>query len=84
MPVTKSAKKKLRQDKIRTKRNKKMLGTLKSLIHKAKKEHTQIAVKMAVKMADKALKKHLIYKNKAARIKSSLAKTIGKKTPVKK
>ncbi|MFH1832748.1 MAG: 30S ribosomal protein S20 [Candidatus Levyibacteriota bacterium] len=84
MPVTKSAKKKLRQDKERTKRNKKLLGTLKDLIHKAKKERTQNSVEDAVKMADKARKKHLIHKNKVARIKSSLAKVTGKKTPVKK
>ena len=84
MPVIKSAKKKLRQDKKRAKRNEKVLKSLKELIKKAHKKPSADSIKKAVSLADKAAKKHLLHKNKAARIKSSLSKVLGKKTTVKK
>ena len=67
MPVTKSARKKLRKDKKRELRNKKLKNLLKKSIKEAKRE--------TISLADKAAKKNIIHKNKAARIKSSLAKT---------
>lgn len=83
MPVTKSAKKKMRQDKKRTVRNSRIKNLLKSFVKKAKKEKSQKAVAEAIKIADKAAKNHIIAKNKAARIKSSLSKLINKKTSKK-
>lgn len=74
MPVIKSAQKKLRQDKKRTESNKDGKELLKELIKKAKKEPTTEAVRLVVKAADKAAKNHIIHKNKAARIKSTLGK----------
>jgi len=73
MPVIKSAKKKLRQDKKRTLQNEKVEKILKSLIKKAKNQKSQKSIIAAVKTADKAAKIHVIHKNKAARIKSMLA-----------
>ncbi len=81
MPVIKSAKKKLRQDKKRTAQNKKVKDTLKDVIKKAKKSPSEKTVKEAVKIIDKAAKQNIIHKNKAARIKSALSKLLTKKSP---
>lgn len=84
MPVIKSAKKKLRQDKKRQKRNTLVKNTLKDLIKKARKKPTLESVKKAVRVTDKATKHNIIHKNKAARIKSSLSKLVkGKSTKTK-
>lgn len=82
MPVIKSAKKKLRQDKKRTLQNGKQESALKELVKAARKNPTDKTVQSVQKAADKAVKKHLLHKNKAARLKSSLAKLLsGKGTP---
>lgn len=80
MPVTKSAKKKLRQDKKRRERNKKLINLFKNLIKKAKKQPSEKTIRAAVAALDKAAKKNVIHKNKAARLKSSIAKLLAKKT----
>ena len=74
MPVLKHAKKKLKQDKVRTLRNKKVRTLFRSLIKKAIAEPTPAAISAAVSQVDKAAKQNIIHKNKAARIKSQLAK----------
>ncbi|MBI2036468.1 30S ribosomal protein S20 [Candidatus Microgenomates bacterium] len=74
MPIIKSAIKKLRQDRKRTKINRAKKENLKELIKKAKKSKTAEAVKKAQSAIDKAAKTHLIHKNKAARLKSALSK----------
>lgn len=84
MPVTKSARKKLRKDGKREDRNDKVYSLLKRLIKKAKKHPSEKAVRETVALVDKTARHHLIHKNKAARIKSSLAKLLSKrkiKTP---
>ena len=85
MPVIKSAKKKLRKDIKRTEENKKFKSLLKKALKEAVKNPSEKNVKEATSMADKAVKRHLIHKNKAARIKSSLSKkqtrTIKKESP---
>jgi len=43
-----------------------------------KKDEATTALKLAYKALDKAVKKHVIKKNKGARLKSRLAKAIGK------
>lgn len=80
MPVTKSAKKKLKKDKKRTKENKKIENLFKSAIGKAQKSKTEKIVKNAIKLIDKAKKKNIIHKNKAARLKSKLSKLYSPKT----
>lgn len=79
MPVTKSARKKLRQDKVRTQKNKKVENLFKSAVKKAQKSKTEKAVRDAIKLVDKAEKKNIIHKNKAARLKSKLSRLIRKK-----
>lgn len=79
MPVIKSAKKKLRQDKKRTLRNKSLKNLFKKLIKSAQKNPSEKNIKKAVSVVDKMAQKNIIHKNKAARIKSSLSKLMGKK-----
>ena len=81
MPVLKHAKKKLRQDKVRTIRNKKQKEQYKDLIKAAKKQPNEKTVSAAFKGVDKAAKNNIMHENKAARLKSSLSKLLpgGKK-----
>lgn len=84
MPIIKSAKKKLRQDKKRQKRNALVRNALKDLIKKAQIKPTLGSVKNASSLADKAAKHNIIHKNNAARIKSALSKLVkGKSTKTK-
>ena len=84
MPIIKSAIKKLRQDKKRTKINRVKKDSLKDAIKKALKTKKEVDVKGAISAIDKAAKKHLIHKNKAARLKSRVAKLISFKAAPKK
>lgn len=78
MPVLKHAKKKLRQDKGRTLRNKRVRELYKKLVKKAKENPSKDAVSAAFQAVDRAAKDHIIHNNKASRIKSSLSKLNGK------
>lgn len=78
MPIIKSARKKMRQDKKRTQINKSRKGIVKKLIDKAQKKPTKENITAAISAVDKLAKVKVIHKNKAARIKSRLAK-LGKK-----
>jgi small subunit ribosomal protein S20 len=82
MPILKHAKKKLKQDKNRTIRNKKIKDTFKKLLKTAKADKAADSVSKAVSAVDKATKKHILSPNKAARIKSSLAKHVASDAPV--
>lgn len=89
MPVTKTAKRALRGSANKTIINKLITSKLEAAIRNAKKSKTQATVQKAVSLADRASKNNVIHKNKAARIKSQLAKLMPKleaktKTPVKK
>ena len=82
MPLLKHAKKKLRQDKVRTVRNKKVKELYKKLVKEAKTSKKAADVSEAFSGIDKAAKHHILPKNKAARMKSSLTKFVeGKITP---
>lgn len=74
MPVIKSAKKKLRQDKKREQLNSKIKLSFRNAVKDAEKNKTFEKVKLATKLIDKASKKGIIHKNKAARLKSRLSK----------
>ncbi|MBU1031392.1 30S ribosomal protein S20 [Patescibacteria group bacterium] len=74
MPIIKSAIKKVRKDKTRTARNKKRETALKSAVKKARISKTPKNLQAAFSALDKAAKVHLIHPNKAARLKSRLAK----------
>lgn len=84
MPVIKSAKKKLRQDKKRQLDNKKTKNSYKSLVKQAREHPSTKVLEDAFSMLDKAAKKGIIHDNKAGRLKSSLSKLlISKKTSAK-
>ena len=75
MPIIKSAKKRVLVAKVRNDRNKAAKTELKTILKRARAEEaTADAVKTAAITLDKAAGKGLIHKNKAARIKSRLAK----------
>lgn len=78
MPVTKSARKKMRQDKKRRLTNLKVINKLKRALKEARKKPTEENLKMAVSIIDQVAKKKIIHKNKAARLKSRLAKKVKK------
>lgn len=80
MPIIRSAKKKLRADKKRERFNKKLTNILNSSIKKAKKLASPKNTTDAISAVDKSVKKNIIHKNKAARLKSKLSKLLTKKT----
>ncbi|MEK7188736.1 MAG: 30S ribosomal protein S20 [Patescibacteria group bacterium] len=79
MPVTKTAKRALRSSKRKQAINKIIISQLASAIRIAKKTKKEAKIKQAISLADKARKKSVIHKNKASRIKSTLAKLLPKK-----
>ncbi len=96
MPVTKTAKRALRGSKNKTEVNRLLVKRLEIAVRLAKKSKNSQKILAAVSLADRAAKKNVIHKNKAARIKSQLsklisvkaspkeAKKVSKKTPTKK
>ena len=74
MPVTKSAKRALRGSGVKQSINKIIISKLEAAIRSAKKSKTPIKISKASSLADRAAKKHVLHKNKAARIKSQLSK----------
>ncbi len=83
MPNIKSAKKRVKTDKIKKERNKNQIADMRTAIKKVKvavkegnkKEITSI-LDTANKKIDKAVSSGLVHKNKAARDKSKLAKIV--------
>jgi small subunit ribosomal protein S20 len=75
MPVTKQAKKKLRKDVKREKANLKVKTNFKKTLKKTKKNPSVKNLSESSKVIDKAAKKGIIHKNKAARLKSRLVKS---------
>jgi small subunit ribosomal protein S20 len=77
VPRIKSAKKRLRQTKVRTARNKATRSTLRNAVKKvrtAPPEQTAEAFKAAEALIDRAGRKNIVHRNTAARTKSKLAK----------
>lgn len=81
MPVTKQAKKKLRKDRKREIKNRVLKAGFKKIIKNTRKSPTVKKLSQAAKVIDKAAKKGIVHKNKAARIKSRLAKLNGSQSP---
>lgn len=73
MPITKSAKKALRQDRRRAISNRLTRQQLKRAMAQIKKKPPKDLAKIYC-LLDRAAKKGVIHKNKAARLKSRLAK----------
>lgn len=85
MPVTKTAKRALRGSKKKGAVNNLIRVNLEAAIRVAKKDKSIAKIIKAIALADRAAKKKLIHKNKAARIKSALTRLIHKtKTAPKK
>jgi len=78
MPVTKTAKRALRGSKVKEGINKVIISKLEAATRAAKKSKSTISITKAMSLADKAAKKKVIHKNKAARIKSQLSKLLPK------
>lgn len=76
MPIIKSAIKKLRQGEKKRARNLVTKGAIKKLLDAFKKKPVPGAYSKLVSALDKAAKKNLIHKNKAARLKSRLSKLL--------
>ncbi|HTK03295.1 MAG TPA: 30S ribosomal protein S20 [Alphaproteobacteria bacterium] len=74
MPVTKSAKRALRGSKKKESINKLIMSKLEFAVRKAKENKTVEKILTAVSLTDRAAKKKVIHKNKAARMKSQLSK----------
>ena len=74
MPRIKSAKKKLRKDVKRTKRNQEYRLKIKKAVKAVIKKGDKELLKKAYSIVDKAVKEKIIHKNKAARIKSRISK----------
>lgn len=78
MPVTKTAKRALRGSHRKLAVNIQIARRLEIAIGKAKKSKSAEKISEAVSLADRAAKKRVIHKNKAARIKSALSKLLVK------
>ena len=82
MPNLKSAKKKLRKDIKRTKENevykKKVQKTIKDIVKSGSKA-TKRTLDKAYSIIDKAAKKKVIHKNRAARLKARVSKLLAKR-----
>jgi small subunit ribosomal protein S20 len=78
VPILHSAIKKMKQDKVREKRNKIQEGKMKAALKKILKTKSQEDYNKTVSLIDRLAKKRVIHKNKAARLKSRLAKQFKK------
>lgn len=76
MPVTKSAKGALKQSKRRKGENLLVEKKLKTAIKAFRATPTALKLTVAYSTIDRAAKNHIIHKNKAARMKSSLSKLV--------
>lgn len=76
MPVLKSAKKALRVSRRRKSENERIQKNLGAVIKSFRANPTAAGLVKAYSAIDRAAKNHIIHKNKAARLKSALAKLI--------
>ena len=74
MPQTKSAKRTLRHDRRRERIRKPVMENLKKVLVSARKNPSSKNLKIAQSVLDRASKKGIIHRRKAARIKSRLLK----------
>lgn len=73
MPILDNAKKALRSSRKKAEVNQVLRSKTRTLIKKAKLEPTEENISAAFSSIDKSVKKNLMHKNKAARLKSSLS-----------
>ena len=80
MPITKSAKKALRQSKKHELQNKSVIRIYKEAVKHTRQENTPENFRSAQSKLDIAAKKHIISKNKARRLKKRLSKPANQST----
>lgn len=78
MPITKQAEKKLRHDKKVTKHNATKKKNLRAVVKTMRAKPTEKQLQSVFSVLDKAVKTHLIHKNKAMRLKSRLSHLLKK------
>lgn len=78
MPIIKSASKKLRHDIKRTKTTMKVRKSVNASVKVVRKSPTKKTLTEAFSQLDKAAKRNIIHKNKAARLKSRLSRLLKK------
>lgn len=78
MPITKRAIKKLRHDRIRSVQTGAIRQSLRKIIKAARVSPGKKSLTAAFRALDKAANKHIIHKNKAARLKSRLSRLLKK------
>ncbi|OGM05607.1 hypothetical protein A2125_01525 [Candidatus Woesebacteria bacterium GWB1_43_5] len=76
MPVTKTAKRARRSSLRKKSANASLTRRLEIAIRHARQKPTADVLNLAVSLTDRAAKKKIIHKNKAARIKSQLSKLV--------
>lgn len=76
MPILKNAKKALRVSKKKAELNQTYRSKMKTMLDAAKKSATVETLSRAFSAVDRAAKKNLIHKNKAAHLKSQLSKLV--------
>jgi small subunit ribosomal protein S20 len=76
MPILKSAIKKLKQDKHRTKLNTTYRSAYKKAVKAARGKKSVALMTKAFQALDRAAKKKVIHKNKASRLKARLARSL--------
>jgi small subunit ribosomal protein S20 len=78
MPITVGAIRKLKADKRKTVINLKVKKSLKEVVSRMRKKPTEKNLKDLFVWADRAVKRRVIHKNKAARLKSRLSALVKK------
>ena len=76
MPRIRSSKKRMRQARARTERNRAQRSAVKTAVKRARAELTPEAVAKAIQALDRGARKRLIHRNAAARKKARLAKRL--------
>jgi len=76
VPKIRSAKKRMRQAKARTERNRATRSAVRTAVKKARAETTPANVTAAMQVLDRGARKGLVHRNAAARKKSRLAKKL--------
>ncbi len=76
MPILKNAKKALRASERKRIVNRDVKSKLKTALDKVNKEKQATVLPAAFSAIDKAVKKNLIHKNKAARLKAQVSKLV--------
>src|SRR5688572_29038853 len=78
MPILQNAKKALRVSKRKAATNRPVRSRLKTAVDSAKKKSEATTLSAAFSAVDKAVKRNVIHRKKAARLKSQLAKAAAK------